>query len=205
VGWRQGPGNDQDNLVNDFNQVDEAGANNCNSVNEIVVAKKTPKRRKIFGRSQKRGGDRKLGDGGEGLEYAPPVAATWVAVSDAQVRKLSIRYISKKNLLHQLQQMEVNCFLSFALIFVWCIKLTVNHSIHQTQCQLAQGQVLRHSAKLNSVQSENRYLANLAQEHRRDLIREESKWIQVVAGVEARAHQTVNKALTSVLDAEVEA
>ena len=130
--------NDQDNLVNDFNQVNEAGANNCNSVNEIVVAKKMPKRRKVFGRSQKRGGDRKLGDGGEGLEYAPPVAATWVAVSDAQVRKLSIRYILKKNLLCQLQQMEVNCFLSFALIFVQCIKLTVKYSIHQTQCQLAQ-------------------------------------------------------------------
>ena len=28
--------------------------------------KKMPKRRKTFGRSQKRGGDRKLGDGGEG-------------------------------------------------------------------------------------------------------------------------------------------
>ena len=37
------------------------------------------------------------------------------------------------------------------------------------------------------------------------MVREESKWMQVVAGVEAHAPQTVNKALTSVLDAEVEA
>jgi hypothetical protein len=37
------------------------------------------------------------------------------------------------------------------------------------------------------------------------LIREESKWMQDVAGVEAGAHQRVNKALTSVLIAEVKA
>jgi hypothetical protein len=40
--------------------------NGTNSVNEIMVTKKMPKRRKIFGRSQKRGGDRKLGYGGDG-------------------------------------------------------------------------------------------------------------------------------------------
>jgi hypothetical protein len=32
-----------------------------------MVAKKMPKRRKIYIRSHKRVGDRKLGDGGEGL------------------------------------------------------------------------------------------------------------------------------------------
>jgi hypothetical protein len=49
-----------------------------------MLAKKMPKRRKIHGRSQKRGGDRKLGDGGQGLEYVPPVAPTsWVAITIA--------------------------------------------------------------------------------------------------------------------------
>ncbi len=108
--------------------------NNGNSVDEIMVAKKMPKRRKIFGRSQKRGGDRKLGYRGDGLEYVPPVAAARVAdpAAQAQDTKQSIKYIPKKNLLHQLQQMEVTCLcldLCFALIFVRCVKLTVNHSI----------------------------------------------------------------------------
>ena len=48
------------------------------AVNDV---KKMPKRRKTFGRSQKRGGDRKLGDGGEGIAYMPPVAPTKFAVA----------------------------------------------------------------------------------------------------------------------------
>ncbi len=43
---------------------------------DVTVIKKMPKRRKTFGRSQKRGGDRKLGDGGKGIAYVPPVAPT---------------------------------------------------------------------------------------------------------------------------------
>jgi hypothetical protein len=35
------------------------------------------------------------------------------------------------------------------------------------------------------------------------LIREERKWMQVVTDVEARANNTVNKALSSVLESEV--
>jgi hypothetical protein len=62
-------------------------ANIGNSVDEIMVAKKMPKRRKIFGRSQKRGGDRKLGYGGDGLEYVPPIATDWVADPVAQDTK----------------------------------------------------------------------------------------------------------------------
>jgi hypothetical protein len=111
---------------------DEVLANNGNSDDEIMVAKKMPKMRKIFGRSQKRGGDRKLGYGVDGLEYVPPVAAARVADPVAQDTKQSIKYIPKKNLLRQWQQMEVTCLchdLCFALIFVRCVKLTVNHSI----------------------------------------------------------------------------
>ncbi len=72
-------------------------------------AKKIPKRRKKFGRSQKRGGDRKLGDGGDGLEYVPPVVATAVVAAVPNDNKLLIKYISKKTLLRQLQYMEVTC------------------------------------------------------------------------------------------------
>ena len=50
-----------------------------------------PKRRKIYGRSQKRGGNRKLGDGGDGIAYIPPVAPTWfVAAFDPDTRVTSI-------------------------------------------------------------------------------------------------------------------
>ena len=56
---------------------------------------------------------------------------------------------------------------------------------------------------LHIIQPENRYLANLAQEHRRDLIREEKKWMQVVTDVKASAENSVNKALSSVLESEV--
>jgi hypothetical protein len=68
-----------------------------------------PKRRKKFGRSKKRGGDRKLGHGGKGLEYIPPVAATLVAAAVPNNNKSLIKYIPKKTLLHQWQQMEVTC------------------------------------------------------------------------------------------------
>ena len=78
-----------------------------------------------------------------------------------------------------------------------------NGSIQQTQCQLAQGQVAQHSNKIEIIRSDNRYLANLAQEHQRDLIQEEKKWMQVVTDDEARAKNVVNEALSSVLKSEV--
>ena len=77
--------------------------------------KKMPKRRKTFGRSQKRGGNRKLGDGGEGIAYMPPVAPTRFAVAlqpDTHGTSITpsnqMKYIPKKTLFCQLQQMEVN-------------------------------------------------------------------------------------------------
>jgi hypothetical protein len=78
----------------------------------------------------------------------------------------------------------------------------VNLFIHQAQCQFAQGQVIQHAAKLNSVKADCRYPTNLAQEHQQDLIQEESKWMQVVADVEAHVHQRVNEAFASVLELE---
>ena len=84
-------------------------------VDNVKFVKKMPKRRKIYGRSEKRGGDRKLGDGGEGIEYIPPVAPTRFAVAlepDTRVTPITpsnqIKYILKKILFCQLQQMEVN-------------------------------------------------------------------------------------------------
>jgi hypothetical protein len=84
-------------------------------VDDVKFVKKMPKRRKIYGRSENRGGDRKLGDGGEGIEYIPPVAPTQFAVAlepDTHVTPITpsnqIKYILKKILFCQLQQMEVN-------------------------------------------------------------------------------------------------
>jgi hypothetical protein len=71
------------------------------------VARKMPKRKKRFGRSQKRGGNSKLGAGGEGLEFFPSATPTCVALAVTPVAKLSSKVISKRNLLSQLQQMEV--------------------------------------------------------------------------------------------------
>jgi hypothetical protein len=84
-------------------------------VDDVKFIKKMPKRRKIYGRSEKRGGDRKLGDGGEGIEYILPVAPTRFAVAlepDTRVTPITpsnqIKYIPKKILFCQLQQMEEN-------------------------------------------------------------------------------------------------
>jgi len=70
------------------------------AVNDV---KKMPKGRKTFGGSQKRGGNRKLGDGGEGIAYMPPVAPTKFAVAlQPDTRGTSItpsnqmKYIPKK-------------------------------------------------------------------------------------------------------------
>ena len=60
-----------------------------------------------FGRSQKRGGNRKLGFGGDGLEYVPPVRGTSGVVAVTNDTQLSLKYIPKKTLLRQLQQIEV--------------------------------------------------------------------------------------------------
>ena len=80
-----------------------------------TAVKKMPKRRKTFGSSQKRGGNRKLGDGGEGIAYMPPVAPTRFAVAlqpDTHGTSITpsnqMKYIPKKTLFRQLQQMEVN-------------------------------------------------------------------------------------------------
>ena len=58
-----------------------------------------PKRRKKFGRSQKRGGDRKLGDSGDGLEYVPLVRAQnqcdqMKSTHAADLATLKIKYTS---------------------------------------------------------------------------------------------------------------
>ena len=57
--------------------------------------------------------------------------------------------------------------------------------------------------KINSVQSEKNHLADLVQERRRDLIRVESKWIQVVADIEADALRRVDEAFDSVVESEL--
>ncbi len=62
--------------------------------------------------------------------------------------------------------------------------------------------MLKFSVKINSIQSENKYLADLAQERRRDLIRVESKWIQVVADIKADACQRLDEAFDSVVESE---
>ncbi len=62
--------------------------------------------------------------------------------------------------------------------------------------------MLKFTIKINSIQSGKKYLADLAQERGRDLIRIESKWIQVVADIEADACQRVDKAFNSVLESE---
>ena len=51
----------------------------------------------------------KLGHGGDGLEYIPPVAATSVAVAGPSSSKILFKYIPKKTLLRQLQQTQVSC------------------------------------------------------------------------------------------------
>jgi hypothetical protein len=71
-------------------------------------AVKMPKRRKTFGRSQKKSGNRKLGDGGEGFFYIPPIAPTRFDTRGTSIKGNHIKYIPKKTLFRQLQQMEVN-------------------------------------------------------------------------------------------------
>ncbi len=88
------------------------------------VARKMPKRKKKFGRTEKRGGNSKIGAGGEGLEFFPAPTPTCVALAVTPVTKLSSKDISKRNLLSRLQQMEL------------------------------EGQVLKFSVKINSIQSE---------------------------------------------------
>ena len=89
-----------------------------------------PKRRKKFGRSQKRGGDRKLGDGGDGLEYVPLVRAAAAVVAVTNDTQRSLKYIPKKTLLRQLQQIEVTYSIvvdvSLCLSFVVFVCLTHN-------------------------------------------------------------------------------
>jgi hypothetical protein len=72
-----------------------------------------PKRRKIYGRSQRGGGDRKLGREGDGIAYILLVAPTPFEVAldpDTRVTSITsnIKYIPKKTLFRQLQQMDVN-------------------------------------------------------------------------------------------------
>jgi hypothetical protein len=62
--------------------------------------------------------------------------------------------------------------------------------------------VLNFSVKINSIQLEKKYLADLVQEKRHDLIRVESKRIQVVVDIEADVRQRVDKAFDSVVESE---
>ena len=126
-----------------------------------------PKRKKKFVRCQTRGGNSKFGTGGEGFEFFPAATPTHVALAVTSIAMLSSKDISKRNLLSRLQQMEL------------------------------EGQVLKFSVNINPIQSEKKYLADLSQERRRDLIRVESKWIQVVADIEADACQRVDEAFDS--------
>ena len=95
-------------IINDSNTtVDD------DKVDEVKLSKKMPKRRKIYGRSQRRGGNKKLGYGGDGIAYIPPVAYTWFEVAldpDTPVPSITsnIKYIPKKTMFRRLQQMEVN-------------------------------------------------------------------------------------------------
>jgi hypothetical protein len=99
-----------DIIINDSNKtVDD------DKVDKVKLSKKMPKRRKIYGRSMKRGGNRKLGHAGDGIEYVPPIAPTRFAVAlepDTRMTPITpsnqINYIRKKTLFRQLQQMEVN-------------------------------------------------------------------------------------------------
>jgi hypothetical protein len=103
---------DADNvIINDRNKtVDD------DKVDKVKSSKKKPKRRKIYGRSHRRGGDRKLDHASDGIEYIPPVAPTWFEVAldpDTRVTSITsnIKYIPKKTLFCQLQQMKVNIFI----------------------------------------------------------------------------------------------
>ncbi len=62
--------------------------------------------------------------------------------------------------------------------------------------------MLNFSVKINSIQLEKKYLADLVQEKRHDLIRVESKRIQVVVDIEADVRQRVDKAFDSVVESE---
>ena len=106
-------------IINDSNKTtapvdgDQVKDDDDDQVDEVKLTKKMPQRRKIYGWNQKRGGSRKLGDGGEDIAYIPPVAPTRFAVAldpDTRVTSITsnIKYIPKKTLFRQLQQMEVN-------------------------------------------------------------------------------------------------
>ncbi len=119
--WEMGEWGDQDDVEQDLS-------------NAVVVNKvqKRRKMRKIFGRSMKRGGNMKCGQGGDSLEYVPPMAAARVAEPVAvEAIRSSIKYIPKKNLWHWLQQKEVRYlalrqYLSGALNSHSILRLNVN-------------------------------------------------------------------------------
>ena len=97
--------------INDSNKtVDD------DKVDEVKLSKKMPKRRKIFGRSQSRGGNQKLGYGGDGIAYILPIAPTRF---DTRVPSITsnIKYIPKKTLFCHLHQMEVNILI---LVDLFC-------------------------------------------------------------------------------------
>ncbi len=58
-----------------------------------------PKRKKKFGRSQKRGGNSKLGARGEGFKFFPAATPALVALAVTPIAKLASKDISKSNLL----------------------------------------------------------------------------------------------------------
>ena len=98
-------------IINDSNTtVDD------DKVDEVKLSKKMPKRRKIFGRSQSRGGNQKLGYGGDGIAYIPPVAPTRFDTCVPSITS-NIKYIPKKTLLRHLHQMEVNILI---LVDLFC-------------------------------------------------------------------------------------
>jgi hypothetical protein len=80
--------------------------NVCNDIDATQIdtphaqlARKMPKRKKKFGRSQKKGGNSKLGAGGEHLEFFPATTPTRVALAVTPIAKLFSKGISKRNLL----------------------------------------------------------------------------------------------------------
>ena len=98
-------------IINDSNKTDDE-----DNFDEVKLSKKMPKRRKIFGRTQSRGGNQKLGYGGDGIAYIPPVAPTRFDTCVPSITS-NIKYIPKKTLLRHLHQMEVNILI---LVDLFC-------------------------------------------------------------------------------------
>jgi hypothetical protein len=133
-------------------------------VDKVKLAKKKmPKRRKIYGRSQKRGGDRKLGDGGEGVAFLPPVTPTWFAVAFAP----DTRHVTKAQLSKCLLESE-------------------------SKRRLAEKNAKTPRKKLLIVSDRCRETARLAQERRDIIFRTEEDCLQMVEEAKTKQTTQLN-------------